>query len=75
MYNETEAAIMAERAYRRGFQQGYYCGMQDDRPTGEQVFKWRHAPITKCTPPPMQRGVTSSLVERHIIMNLFDEES
>lgn len=62
-----DAAAAAERAYRRGFQQGMHAGrrLPDDQPTPAAVARWRRARREDVSaPPPGTRGPKGPALDR-----------
>ena len=54
-----EIALAAERAYRRGFQQGFLAAqgrLGADPPTDEQVRLWRFEPVVRSAKAPPGSG-------------------
>jgi replicative DNA helicase len=66
-----QIALIAEKAYRRGFQQGHLAatgGLGADAPTAAQVYRWRFAHHRKthavCPPGSRYAGQKDGLIER-----------
>lgn len=66
-----EIAQVAEKAFRRGFQQGHLAAqgkIGDSTPTDEQVYRWRFAKHSKthsvCPPGTPYAGERNALLDR-----------